>query len=212
MLAKQSHCLSHVLPLKGRWNYAGQGPTSPLLREETELLSSSPSSSALPPEESAAGGLRVGPALIQSTQQGRKPSTPAGPPLLGRSAGLPALCSGLPNKDAQSNRKGHVPTGIYLLCGSWLGAGYWAAELMHPSNPPWGQPLWCSAPLFNCTVGGSRFPGAQWVPSFTVPPKTRSLHPHMKFQPACRSLFSRQCQDLHKRHTGRHAGRWQAGG
>lgn len=48
------------------------------------------------------------------------------------------------------------------------------------------------------------------MPSLTVPPKTRSLRPHTKFQPACRSLFWRQCRARSAQKAGGQAGR-QAG-
>lgn len=78
-------------------------------------------------------------------------------------------------------------------------------------SPSWGQPLQCPVLSFTCTGGGSGLPGARWVPSPTVPPKTSSLHPHTQFQPACRSLFWRQCRARSAQKAGGQVGR-RAGG
>lgn len=132
-------------------------------------------------------GIKSGPSAhsSHSTRQEAKRAL-ARPSLLGRSAGLHTLCWGITQREALPIRKGRVQAGMHR---PMAGAGCWAAALILSYIKPQAAPSRCPELPFTCTVSGSGLPGVRWVPSITVPPKTKSLHPHAKFQPARRSLF-----------------------
>ena len=151
----------------------------PAWKEDKKALSSPTSSSTPLPAQSAAGGLRVGPAPIQAIQQDRKPS-----------------CSCLP---ASAGQVGRI-TCIVLGNGTKGGPAHQGRPRLGKKALSNGRGAQGCPPPASEWFGGPRST-THAIPYSTA--ETKSLHPHVKLQPACSSLFWARGRDQHKGQAGK---------